>query len=389
MNFLWKEGGDMPWKETDVLKERLEFLKRHVVGEPMAALCREFGVARPTGYRWVKRFEAEGSVSALRDRSRRPLSSPTRTSGRIEGRVMELRDRYGWGARKIHRLLEREGIELPAVTVHRILKRNGRVRPRDSHRPAVKRFQRERPNELWQMDFKGDYRMGKGRCYPLSIIDDYSRYAVGLEGLFSQKAVEVHGSLVGVFRRYGLPSEMLVDHGAPWWSTTNGHGLTRLSAAIIKQGIKLTYSGVRHPQTQGKVERFNGTIEASVIHHGKPPDMKGWRAFLREFRREYNEVRPHEALGMEVPARFYCKSRRRYMDKPAEWRYPPGGTVMRLNTQGCLDYEGRRRFVCEALAGEQVKLERIGDLVVVGWRGMLIREIDLDSGRTRALVLPE
>jgi len=389
MKFLSKEGGDMPWKETDVLRERLAFVERYLRGEPMAALCREFGVARPTGYRWVRRLEAQGSVAALRDRSRRPLNSPTRTEGSIEARVLEFRERHGWGARKIRRLLEREGTELPAVTVHRILKRNGKIRPRDSHRPATRRFQRQRPNELWQMDFKGGYRLREGYCHPLSIIDDYSRSAVGLAGLSSQKAGEVHASLVGVFRRYGLPEEMLVDHGVPWWSTTNGHGLTWLSAAIIKQGIKLTYSGVRHPQTQGKVERFNGTIEASVIHHGKPSDMKGWRAFFREFRREYNEVRPHEALGMEVPACRYRKSKRRYEDKPAEWGYPSGSTVMRLNTQGCLDYDGRRRFVCEALAGEGVKVERIQDLVVVSWRGMLIREIDLDSGRTRALVLPE
>jgi len=182
---------------------------------------------------------------------------------------------------------------------------------------------------------------------------------------------------------------MLVDQGVPWWSTANGHGLTWLSVSIIKQGIKLTYSGIGRPQTQGKVERFNGTIARGVIHHGKWSNMKGWRAFFREFRREYKEVRPHEALGMEVPARRYRRSVRGYRDKPAEWRYPAGGTVAGLNTQGCVDYDGRRRFVCEALAGERVKLERIEGLVAVSWRGTLIREIDLDSGRTRALVLPE
>jgi len=146
----------MPWKETDVLKERLAFVGRRLSGEPMAALCREFGVARPTGNRWVKRFEADGSVAALCDRSRRPARSPGRTDGGIEARVLELREKHKWGARAIRRLLEEEGIDLPAVTVHRILKRNGLIRPRDSHRPAMKRFERERPNELWQMDFKGE-----------------------------------------------------------------------------------------------------------------------------------------------------------------------------------------------------------------------------------------
>ena len=380
----------MPWKETDAVKERYGFVREYMEGGvALAVLCRKYGVSRPTGYRWVARFEREGSISALYDRSRRPANSPTRTDESIEGRVLELRGRYGWGARKIHRLLEGEGIDLPAITIHRILKRRGMIRRRDSHRPATRRFQRQRPNELWQMDFKGEYKVGEGYCYPLSIIDDYSRYAVCLDGLGSQKAREVHGSLVGVFGRYGVPEEMLVDHGTPWWSTSNGHGLTWVSVEVIKQGVKLRYSGIGHPQTQGKVERFNGTLEAGVRHRGKPGDLEGWRGLFREFRREYNEVRPHEALGMEVPASRYSRSKRRYDPEPGAWQYTRGSTLRRLNTQGCMDYEGRRRFVCEALAGEQVKLERIEDLLVVSWRGTLIREIDLDSGRTRALVLPE
>ena len=380
----------MPWKRTDVVDQRIEFVARAVGGGvDVSALCREYGISRTTGYRWINRHLETGSFTDLADRSRRPVNSPTRTDAGKQGQVMELRGRYGWGARKLQLLMKQEGVELTVATINRILKRNGLVKPEDSHARATKRFQRERPNELWQMDFKGWYQYGSKRCYPLSIIDDCSRYAVGLYALESTHADGVYDSLVRTLRGHGVPEGMLMDHGCPWWSTTSGHGLTWLSVEMMKQGIGLVYSGVGHPQTQGKVERFNGTLAAAVRHHGRPGELRGWQRLFDEFTRDYNEVRPHEALEMGVPAVRYNRSARQYQEQPAQWEYATGMTVRRLNTQGCLEYRRRRYFVCEALAGERVALEEAADKVLVSYRHMYIREIDPALGSTRALVLPK
>jgi len=173
----------------------------------------------------------------LADRSRRPAKSPTRTDARRQRLVIELRGRYGWGARKLQILLRQQGVDLTVVTINRILKRNGLVKREDRHARATRRFQRERPNELWQMDFKGWYQYGNRRCYPLSIIDDCSRYALGLYALESTGAQGVYSGLVRTFRSHGVPEEMLMDHGCPWWSTTSGHGLTWLTVELMKQGV--------------------------------------------------------------------------------------------------------------------------------------------------------
>jgi hypothetical protein len=158
---------------------------------------------------------------------------------------------------------------------------------------------------------------------------------------------------------------------------------------LIKQGIGLVYSGVGHPQTQGKVERFNGTLAAAVRHYGRPERLEGWQELFDMFLRDYNEVRPHEALGMAVPVSRYKRSERQYREVPEEWGYPSGAIVRKLNPQGCLDYKGQRHFVCEALARERVRLEEASGKVLVSYRHMYIREIDVDSGSTRALVLPK
>ena len=155
----------MPWKRSDVMEERIKFIVCALEeGANLSALCREFGISRPTGYRWLKRFQEVGSLSAVGELSRRPHHVPGRTSTELEERVILLRIQYNWGAKKLRVLLLREGIDLKVATINRIIKRNGLIDPRDSHRPALKRFERESPNELWQMDFKGDYKLSRGRC---------------------------------------------------------------------------------------------------------------------------------------------------------------------------------------------------------------------------------
>ena len=380
----------MPWRVKDVMEQRIELVVRAVQGgEPISGLCREYGVSRPTGYLWVQRYGEAGSVQGLAERSRRPQHSPGRTPIEQEERVVELRRRYGWGAKKLVVLLAREGIALRVVTVNRILKRRGLLVAQECHRPATQRFEREAPNQLWQMDFKGPWEVAEGHCYPLSILDDYSRYLVDLGALKGTGAEGVAAQLVRTFERHGVPEAMLMDHGTPWWSTTNGHGLTWLSVELIKQGIRLHFSGIRHPQTQGKVERFHRSLKHQINRWGKPATLADSAQALAAFREEYNQVRPHEALGMEVPAQRYHDSPRAYQPQPPEWIYEEGKVVKRLNTQGCLDYEQRRYFVCEALAQEPVCVDRIGGKLLVCYRQTYIREIDLLSGRTTAVVLPD
>jgi transposase InsO family protein len=380
----------MPWEQTDVGEQRIKFVIRAVSGkEQMAGLCREFGITRPTGYRWRRRFEHAGSVTAVEERSRRPVHSPAQTTAAQEERVQALRQEYGWGAKKIAVLLrEEENTALTVTTINRILKRRGLIGKKDSHAPALQRFERAAPNQLWQMDGKGEYRASDGTCYPLSILDDHSRYAVGLYALQAFTAAAVYPCLVRTFERYGVPEAMLMDHRSVWWATTNGYGLTWLSVRLIEQGIALHYGRVHHPQTQGKVERFHRTLNEAIRHRGKPKKLAAWPEALEEFRQIYNQRRPHEALGMQRPEQHYRASARAYRAEPVPWEYPIGSTVRRLNPAGCLYWEGQNWFVCEALAGRRIRVERVEKLLLVSYRHMYVREIDRLQKRTRPLVLP-
>lgn len=379
----------MPWERTDVGEERVKFVVRAVSGkEAMAVLCREFGVSRTTGYRWRRRFEQAGSVTAVVERSRRPEQSPGQTAREKEDRVVTLRQEHGWGAKKLEVLLREEGTPLTVITINRILKRRGLVRKKDSHAPALQRFERSQPNQLWQMDGKGEYRGKDGTCYPLSILDDHSRYVVGLYSLRAFRAEQVYPCIVRTFERYGVPEEMLMDRGSIWWGTKNGYGLTWLSVRLIEQGIRLHYGRVHHPQTQGKVERFHRTLNEAIRYRGKPEQWAQWAEALEEFRQVYNEQRPHEALQMQRPAERYRASSRSYQAQPRPWEYPLGSTVSRLNANGFLYWEGVNWFVCEALSGRQVQIEKLGELLLVSYRHMYVREIDRKQCCTRALVRP-
>jgi len=380
----------MPWKETDVRSERIAFVARALsVGSNVSALCREFGISRKTGYKWLRRFDQVGRLSALEEHSRRPQHSPHQTSEAIELQVEALRRRYGWGSKKLQCLLREDGIELPRITIDRILKRRGLVERSSASRPATRRFERSRPNELWQMDFKGEeYRRGRPWVYPLSLLDDHSRYCVGLFALSRPNRASVQRQLIRTFEHYGLPEAMLVDHGTPWWSPTNGHGLTRLGVFLLRQDIRLLYSGIGHPQTQGKVERFHRTLGESVARRGRISTIPECQQVLDHFRQEYNTLRPHEALEMARPAERYRPSQRSYRVNPGEWDYPQGAEVYRLNGAGCLDYRSSRYFVCEALAEERVWCQSFQERLLVTYRTLQVREIDLATGRTTAVVRP-
>jgi transposase InsO family protein len=252
----------MPWRETGVRDQRVEFVIRVHRGESLSGLCREYGITRPTGYHWLCRFEQEG-VAGMEERSRRPHVSPGQTCGEVEQRIVTLRwERPDWGARKLAVLLQREGIVVPVVTVHRVLVRYGLVWKQDQRHHATQRFERTAPNQLWQMDFKGHKgSTQEASTGPLSVLDDHSRYLIALEQTGSTRYEPVRERLEDMFTRCGVPEEMLMDHGVPWFNTLAPSGWTRLQVWLMRQGIRCRWSAVRHPQTQGKVERFHGALE--------------------------------------------------------------------------------------------------------------------------------
>ena len=349
----------------------------------MRELCEEFEISRPTGYEWLRRYTA-GGIAGVAEKSRRPLNSPAQTAAEIEERVVELREqRPDWGARKLQVLLAREKIHLPVITVHRILLRRGLVRPQDQFRAAVERFERRAPNQLWQMDFKSpvgwDAPVG-----PLSVLDDHSRYAIALQGTWSTKAAPVKQRLIEAFQSCGVPDEMLMDHGTPWWNMKAVAGWTWLTVWIMRQGIRLHFSGYRHPQTQGKVERFHGALSAAMKRRAIPASHER-QLWLDEFRHEYNHVRPHEALGMKTPAAVWSKGSRRYVADPPAWEYELGADVCKLSTQGQLQLTRRRWDISRALAGEWVQVVRVNGRVLVYYCRSLVRELDLVTQRSTAV----
>lgn len=388
----------LAWNARNVSEQRLKFAIRANSGkEEMKALCQEFGISRPTGYTWLKRFRGCERLQELGERSRRPHHSPRQTAREIEEQVIaQRRARPDWGAQKLIDVLKQEGIIVPRITAHRILLRNGLVREQDRHRAAVRRFERESPNQLWQMDFKGMPESRKG-CLPLVVLDDHSRYLNGLFDTDSTQAEPVRNNLITVFRRDGLPEAMLMDHGTPWWNMQAQSGWTWLTVWIMRQGIRLYLSGYGHPQTQGKVERCNGSLEHAMRKRPKAAEQN-WQEWLDQYREEYNHVRPHEALGMDVPAQHWSPSTRPYLENPKAWDYPDPVNVRKVRENGGVCLQGSSYYVGRAFVGENVQLEFLENTVLAWYCRTLVRQFDLktreshfinygqfDKARTRGL----
>jgi transposase InsO family protein len=364
----------MGWKTMDVRRQRVEFVVAATRGEkPFSQLCLEFGVSRPTGYLWWQRYRARG-LEGIAEQTRRPHASPTRTQEPVAQQVIGLRQRYpDWGAGKLSVLLQRSGLRLPASTIHRILRRHDLVRDRRQGKQASRRFERSHPNELWQMDFKGP-RGWNQEVGPLSILDDHSRYLIGLQALGSTQAEPVRERLEEAFLRCGVPEGMLMDHGIPWWGPRSPLGLTRISVWLMQQGIRLYWSGVRHPQTQGKVERFHGTLLRSI------EKRRMWeqrtQQWLDDYRWEYNHLRPHEALGMKTPAKVWKPSQRKYQPNPASWEYAQGAVLRKVDSDGKLQVDGQQWHLSRALRHQWVQIVAVEQRVLVYYCTTLIRELD-------------
>jgi transposase InsO family protein len=361
----------------DIQEQRVRFVVAAARGtQRFSSLCAEFGISRPTGYLWLRRYQELG-VRGIAERSRKPHRSPRRTADSLEQCVVEVRLRYpDWGARKLNVVLAREGVVLPRNTIHRILLRHDLIRETDQHPRALQRFERKQPNELWQMDFKGPKGWPQP-VGPLSVLDDHSRYLIALAANGTTRGEPVRQQLEEAFQRCGVPDGMLMDHGTPWREDQAPSGYTHLSLWLIRQGIRLHWSGIRHPQTQGKVERFHGSLQRAWRRRGIP--QQHLQAWLDEYRWEHNYVRPHEALDMKTPASVWTPSAKHYDPHPPRWEYPTGAWVLKVDCQGKLEIRGRKWTISQALAGERVQVVPLGGRWMIFYCTTLVRELDAQS----------
>jgi transposase InsO family protein len=351
----------MPWKSMSVMDQRCEFVRlARAGGVSVTALCARFGISRQTGHQLLRRFEAEGQAG-LETRSRRPHDSPRRVPAAVEDQVLALRTAHpAWGGRKIARRLADLGVcGVPsASTVSEILRRHGRLDLTESQRHrAFQRFERQAPNELWQMDFKGHFAIGSGRCHALTVIDDHCRYALGIRACGNETDQTVRGQLTQMFARYGLPEAILADNGAPWGSAGwHEARYTALGVWLLRLGIGLLHGRPRHPQTQGKDERFHRTLDVEVLQHNRFCDLAACQRAFDAWRTIYNEQRPHEALGLDVPASRYRASARSLPERLAEPDYAETDLVRRVQADGYVNFRGRRVKMSQAFAGLPVAL---------------------------------
>ena len=349
----------MPWREVSIVSERREFVMLAVQeGANKRALCRRWQVGPRIGYKWLRRFEA-GGETALADRSRRPLTSPGRTAAEIEEKVVALRREHPcWGGRKLRqRLLDLDEPKVPsASTITAILRRHGLLEVAGTAAPRpLQRFERAAPNELWQMDFKGHFATGAGRCHPLTVLDDHSRFALTIEACADERWPTVERALTATFRRYGLPDRMLMDNGPPWGSDAE-HPWTRLGAWLLRLGVAVSHGRPYHPQTQGKDERFHRTLHAEVIGRRAWRDIVECGRAFETWRHVYNAERPHQALGLATPATRYRQSRRGFPEILPEIDYGPGAIVRKVQESGEIWFGNRSWRVGSAFFKQPVAL---------------------------------
>jgi transposase InsO family protein len=347
----------MPWLEVSTMSSRQEFVLLCVQpGANMARLCRRFGISRKTGYKWRTRF-LSGGAQALSDHSRRPHRSPARTRASVEKAIVRLRKQRHWGGRKLQSRLAALGHrDLPAIsTISGILKRCGLidVKLSEQHR-SLQRFERAAPNELWQMDFKGHFAMRQGRCHPLTVLDDHSRYALALRACADERAQTVMQQLTTTFRRYGLPEWMLMDNGPPWGAPHEQIRLTALAIWLIRLGIRITHGRAYHPQTQGKDERFHRTLNTELIQRHAFRDLQQCQRHFDRWRDIYNLERPHEGIRMQVPAQRYQPSTRSFPKRLPAIQYDAGERVRKVQNNGEVSFQGRSVRLSQALHGAPV-----------------------------------
>jgi transposase InsO family protein len=343
----------MPFKGVTAMKE--EFCRLALQpGANFRRLCRGFGISPTTGYTLLDRFRADGT-GGLEPRSRRPHSSPGRTTPAIEAEVLVVRTEHPtWGGRKIARVLRNNGLASPAPsTVTAILRRHGVPLGLSGTSRPWQRFTHEQPNDLWQMDFKGHFATRRGRCHPLTVIDDHSRYAVVLAACAGETTETVQAALAKAFQRCGLPWRILTDNGSPWGDDAETK-LTRLGVWLIEHDIGIVHTSPGHPQTNGKDERFNRTLGAELLAFRNFDDLTDAQDAFDRWRHLYNTKRPHDALGLDVPADRYVRSTRTFNETIMPYPYGPDDTVCRVDAGRWIRFQRYPIRVSRALVGKEV-----------------------------------
>jgi len=355
----------MPWNVRTQLEKRKEFIDEVVYKkQDITTACQRYGISRKTGHKWLSRFRGHGE-SGLKDRSRRPRRSPNQTKESIVEVLIKKKQRYPkWGPKKIRVLLKREGIEgLPSkATIGRIFERYDLVKKKRRRSKRIRaRQDLTRPmyaNHVWAVDFKGWFKTRDGkRCEPLTITDLYSRYLIECYALENTRTEAVQGVFERVFKKYGLPLIIRSDNGSPF-SSQALCGLSRLSVWWMKLGIMPELIEPAHPEQNGEHERMHRTLKHELLDEvGKNITRQQMR--FEEWKKEFNEIRPHEALGMQTPDKYYKKSERRYKLLKIGFEYPTEYATRSVKKDGYIRYGGSLYYLTETLKKEKVGLKQL------------------------------
>jgi transposase InsO family protein len=353
----------MPWKERNALDQRKDFIAEWLRREwPVAELCRRYGIARKTGYKWVERFQ-EGGQAGLAERSRAPHHTPQEIDKQTAAAIVAVREKHPtWGARKIRLSLARDKpvVVWPAASsIGELLRREGLVQPRHARRrtpPYTEPLAHATaPNQVWCADYKGWFRCGDGtRCDPFTVTDAYSRYLLRCRVTEKADGIHVRAVMEAMFREYGLPEAMRTDNGPPFASPAPG-GLSRLSMWWLRLGIRHERITPGCPEQNGRHERMHRTLKQDTANPPSPTRCRQQEAFA-EFEHSYNQERPHEALDGKTPADVYVASARLFPARLPELEYPCGAHLRRISQQGSLKWKTHRTFLSEVLARQTIGL---------------------------------
>lgn len=359
----------MAWRETTEMEQKIELINEWRSGAyTISELSREFGVSRPTVYKYIQRYQIDG-LKGLEEKNRAHSLHPARISSEIENAIIDLRTKHPrWGGKKIWKVLEKKNIvaEVPSVsTVNRVLKRNGLVKSRKRKR-RIKRtypiFDPQRCNEVWSADFKGKFMLGNMRyCHPLTIADSYSRFVFSAKGLYGERFQPTKREFRRIFREYGMPLQIHTDNGSPFGAAQALQRLTRLAVWFIEHGVEPVYSDPASPQQNGRHERMHQDLKGDAT---RPPgyNLRSQQRKLNDFVYEYNYERPHEALDLETPAAIHQQSPRPFLEKVEEWVYPKECEVRRVTKNGALRWRSTEWvMVSTTLKDKFVGLEELGN----------------------------
>ena len=361
---------------------RKEFVLAAEKTNNFSSLCREFGVTRRTGYKWLERSKIANDLS---DRSHARKVIGNKTNFELENIILDLRkDNPGWGAKTLRKVLENQGYEdLPCVkTFNNILKRNDCITKEESlkHKAFVS-FEKEHCNEMWQTDFKGEFlTKDHNKCFPLDIIDDHSRFLIKIKALTST-ANAVIPCFKEAFYEYGMPNSILSDNGAQFAGFRQGY--TQFEKWLMNNNILPIHGRIKHPQTQGKIERFHRTMKNELLNHNDFIDVNDADFALQNWRIKYNNIRPHEALNMKCPAEVYTPSDRTYTDKVKKYEYGGQHHVIKVNSWGYVRFDKWQIYLSETMINEYIEFRPnpLGDSFIACYRNFKIAGFSTETGK--------